>query len=88
VKNFYNFKVRKQTGQVEKPHLIKSIRRDRARILTCSFRVEKGNCKPINFMTAESTRNNRKELIGSVRAKTGDKSIKVVYEYKTPPPSL
>ena len=26
--------VRKQTGQVEKPHLIKSIRRDRARILT------------------------------------------------------
>ena len=37
-------------------------------------------------MTAESTRNNRKELIGSVRAKTGDKSIKVVYEYKTPHP--
>mgnify|MGYP001443976648 FL=1 len=26
--------VRKQTGQVEKPHLIKSIRRDRAQILT------------------------------------------------------
>ena len=26
--------IRKQTGQVEKPHLIKSIRRDRARILT------------------------------------------------------
>ena len=26
--------VRKQTGQVEKPHLIKSIRRYRARILT------------------------------------------------------
>ena len=26
--------VRKQTGQVEKPHLIKSIRRDRAIILT------------------------------------------------------
>ena len=25
---------RKQTGQVEKPHLIKSIRRDRAKILT------------------------------------------------------
>ena len=25
---------RKQTGQVEKPHLLKSIRRDRARILT------------------------------------------------------
>tara|TARA_B100000989_G_scaffold182716_1_gene137419 strand:+ start:7378 stop:7563 length:186 start_codon:yes stop_codon:yes gene_type:complete len=27
-------RVRKQTGQVEKPHLLKSIRRDRARILT------------------------------------------------------
>ncbi|MED5281087.1 MAG: 50S ribosomal protein L29 [Verrucomicrobiota bacterium] len=26
--------IRKQTGQVEKPQLIKSIRRDRARILT------------------------------------------------------
>lgn len=26
--------IRKQTGQVEKPHLIKAIRRDRARILT------------------------------------------------------
>lgn len=26
--------IRKQTGQVEKPHLIKSIRKDRARILT------------------------------------------------------
>ena len=26
--------VRKQTGQVEKPHLIKSIRRERAMILT------------------------------------------------------
>ena len=26
--------VRKQTGQVEKPHLIKSIRRNRAKILT------------------------------------------------------
>jgi|TARA_B110000467_G_C17858465_1_gene233559 large subunit ribosomal protein L29 len=25
--------IRKQTGQVEKPHLIKSIRRERARIL-------------------------------------------------------
>lgn len=37
-------------------------------------------------MTAESSRNNRKELIGFVRAKTGDKSIKVVYEYKTPHP--
>jgi small subunit ribosomal protein S17 len=37
-------------------------------------------------MTIVSPRNNRKELIGSVRAKTGDKSIKVVYEYKTPHP--
>ena len=37
-------------------------------------------------MTSESPRNNRKELIGFVRAKTGDKSIKVVYEYKTPHP--
>ena len=27
-------RVRKQTGQVEKPHLLKSIKRDRARILT------------------------------------------------------
>ena len=26
--------VRKQTGQVERPHVIKQIRRDRARILT------------------------------------------------------
>jgi len=26
--------VRKQTGQVEKPHMIKSIKRDRARLLT------------------------------------------------------
>lgn len=26
--------IRKQTGQVEKPHLIKSLRRDRAKILT------------------------------------------------------
>lgn len=26
--------VRKQTGQVEKPHMIKSIRRDRARLFT------------------------------------------------------
>ena len=26
--------IRKQTGQVEKPHLINAIRRDRARILT------------------------------------------------------
>ncbi len=37
-------------------------------------------------MTIESPRNNRKELVGSVRAKTGNKSIKVVYEYKIPHP--
>jgi small subunit ribosomal protein S17 len=37
-------------------------------------------------MTKEVTRNNRKELVGFVRSKTGDKSIKVVYEYKTPHP--
>ncbi len=37
-------------------------------------------------MTEEETRNNRKELIGVVRSKTGEKSIKVVYEYKIPHP--
>ena len=37
-------------------------------------------------MSAEPTRNNRKELIGFVRSKTGDKSVKVVYEYKIPHP--
>ena len=37
-------------------------------------------------MTQEKDRNNRKELIGVVRSKTGDKSVKVVYEYKTPHP--
>lgn len=37
-------------------------------------------------MTKEVIRNNRKELVGFVRSKTGDKSIKVVYEYKTPHP--
>ena len=37
-------------------------------------------------MAKESDRNDRKELIGVVRAKTGDKSIKVVYEYKIPHP--
>ena len=37
-------------------------------------------------MTEEDTRNNRKELIGVVRSKTGEKSIKVVYEYKIPHP--
>ena len=37
-------------------------------------------------MTQETSRNNRKELIGVVRSKTGDKSVKVVYEYKIPHP--
>ena len=37
-------------------------------------------------MTLETDRNIRKELIGVVRSKTGDKSVKVVYEYKTPHP--
>ena len=39
-----------------------------------------------NSMTEANTRNNRKELIGVVRSKTGDKSVKVVYEYKIPHP--
>ena len=37
-------------------------------------------------MTETNTRNNRKELIVVVRSKTGDKSVKVVYEYKIPHP--
>ena len=37
-------------------------------------------------MTTELTRNNRKELIGLVRSRTGDKSVKVVYEFKIPHP--
>ena len=37
-------------------------------------------------MATDTQRNNRKELTGFVRSKTGDKSIKVVYEYKTPHP--
>lgn len=37
-------------------------------------------------MSEENTRNNRKELVGVVRSKTGDKSVKVVYQYKTPHP--
>jgi len=37
-------------------------------------------------MTETNTRNNRKELIGVVRSKTGYKSVKVVYEYKIPHP--
>jgi len=37
-------------------------------------------------MTTESNKKNRKELIGVVRSKTGEKSLKVVYEYKIPHP--
>jgi len=37
-------------------------------------------------MNKESSRNDRKQLVGVVRSKTGDKSIKVVYEYKIPHP--
>ena len=37
-------------------------------------------------MIQKTNRNNRKELTGVVRSKTGDKSVKVVYEYKTPHP--
>ena len=33
-KELLQLQIRKQTGQVEKPHLIKEIRRDRARILS------------------------------------------------------
>ena len=35
--------VRKQTGQVEKPHMIKSIRRDRARLFTAIHTKQKSN---------------------------------------------
>ena len=37
-------------------------------------------------MSENQTRNNRKEFIGTVRSKTGNKSVKVVYEYKVPHP--
>ena len=37
-------------------------------------------------MTEEITRKNRKEITGVVRSKTGEKSLKVVYEYKIPHP--
>ena len=37
-------------------------------------------------MSDKAIRNNRKQLVGVVRSKTGDKSIKVVYEYKIPHP--
>jgi small subunit ribosomal protein S17 len=38
------------------------------------------------IMTESPKRNNRKELLGVVRSKTGNKSLKVVYEYKVPHP--
>lgn len=34
----------------------------------------------------DTTRNRRKTLIGSVTTKSGDKSIKVTYDYKIPHP--
>tara|TARA_Y100000588_G_C13898276_1_gene771709 strand:+ start:293 stop:565 length:273 start_codon:yes stop_codon:yes gene_type:complete len=37
-------------------------------------------------MSEENARNKRKELVGVVRSKTGDKSVKVVYQYKIPHP--
>ena len=37
-------------------------------------------------MSENQTRNCRKEFIGTVRSRTGDKSVKVVYEYKVPHP--
>ncbi len=37
-------------------------------------------------MTEDKQRNKRKVIIGIVRSKTGEKSIKVVYEYKIPHP--
>tara|TARA_A100001037_G_scaffold117005_1_gene106434 strand:+ start:476 stop:757 length:282 start_codon:yes stop_codon:yes gene_type:complete len=37
-------------------------------------------------MSEEQARNSRKEFIGTVRSRTGDKSVKVVYEYKIPHP--
>ena len=37
-------------------------------------------------MTSENPRNNRKVLVGVVRSRTGEKSVKVVYEYKIPHP--
>jgi len=33
-KELLDLQIRKQTGQVEKPHLLKTLRRDRARVLT------------------------------------------------------
>ena len=84
---FLKLQVRKQTGQVERPHVIKQIRRDRARIMTMVKQLKANNHnKLIILHDSGNNRNNRKELIGVVRSKTGDKSVKVVYEYKTPHP--
>lgn len=33
-----------------------------------------------------TTRNNRKDLLGIVTSRTGDKSVKVTYDYKIPHP--
>ena len=38
------------------------------------------------LMTEDIPRNKRKQIIGIVRSVTGEKSIKVVYEYKIPHP--
>ena len=35
---------------------------------------------------SEDTRNSRKSLIGEVTSRSGDKTIKVTYFYKIPPP--
>ena len=37
-------------------------------------------------MSKPQTRNRRKELVGTVRGRPGDKTVKVVHEYKTPHP--
>ena len=37
-------------------------------------------------MSEPAIRNKRKELVGVVRSITGEKSVKVVYEYKIPHP--
>ena len=86
-----NLRLRKQTGQVEKPHMLCSLRRDRARINTIlaekfASEATADNAWFIYTMSESQTRNNRKELLGVVRSKTGDKSLKVVYEYKVPHP--
>ena len=81
-----NLRLRKQTGQVEKPHMLCSLRRERARINTILAEKSAQDAWSIYTMTDTKKRNNRKELLGIVRSKTGDKSLKVVYEYKVPHP--